>query len=79
MPKMQYQGREVDASPIDFRIEREDWNEYQLYDGSHLRLRIILSDVFRVDGEFDAEGNPIYITKSGNVVSVRAPDELKRK
>ena len=79
MAKMEFQGREVDVSPVDFRIEREDWNEYQLYDGAHLRLRIILSDVFRVDGEFDAEGNPIYITKSGNVVSVRVPDELKRK
>ena len=79
MAKIQFQGREVDATSVDFRIEREDWNEYQLLDGTHLRLRLVMSEVYRVDGQYDAEGNPIYVTKSGNVLAARSPDDLKRK
>ena len=79
MAKIQFQGREVDATSVDFRIEREDWNEYQLFDGTHLRLRLVLSEVYRVDGQHDAEGNPIYVAKSGNILAARSPDDLKRK
>lgn len=78
MVRINFQGRDVEATPVDFRIEREDWNEYQLMDGSHLRLRLVLSEVLRVEGEYDAEGNPVYVAKSGNVLTVRAPDNLKK-
>ncbi len=79
MVRINYQGRDVEATRVDFRIEREDWNEYQLMDGSHLRLRLVLSEVLRVEGEYDAEGNPVYVAKSGNVLTVRAPDNLKKQ
>ena len=79
MTKIPFQGQEVDATLVDFRIEREEWNDYQLYDGTHLRIRLVLSEVFRVDGHYDPEGNPIYVAKSGNVIVARPPDELKRK
>lgn len=79
MVKFNYQGREVDATSIDFRIGKEDWNEYQLMDGSVLRLRVVLSEIVRIEGEYDQDGNPVYVTKSGNVLVVRAPDELKKK
>ncbi len=78
MVRINFQGRDVEATPVDFRIEREDWNEYQLMDGSHLRLRLVLSEVLRVEGEYDAEGNPVYVAKSGNVLTIRAPDNLKK-
>lgn len=79
MVRINYQGREVEATPVDFRIAKEDWNEYELHDGAVLRLRVVLSDVMRVNGEYDHEGNPVYVTKSGNVLAVRVPDSLKRK
>ena len=79
MPKIQFQGEEVDATVVDFRIEREDWNEYQLLDGSHLRLRLVLSEVYRIHGQYDNDGNPVYVARSGNVLAVRAPDELKQQ
>lgn len=79
MPRVQYQGRDVEATLVDFVIGREDWNEYQLHDGTVLRLRVVVSEVFRLHGEWDAEGNPVYIVKSGNVLVVRAAENLKRK
>jgi hypothetical protein len=78
MAKVNYQGREVDATIVDFLIAKEDWNEYHLHDGAVLRLRVVLSEVYRVTGEYDSAGVPIYVTKSGNVVTVRAPDALMK-
>ena len=78
MPKVPYQGREVDADDVSFAILKEDWNRYQLHDGSELRLRLVVSDILRISNEYDAEGNPVYLVKSKNFTTVTSPDELKR-
>ena len=79
MPKIEWQGRDVDGVEVRFRSVREDWNEYDLDDGSTLRMKLFVSDIVRLEGEYDAENNPIYVVKSGNVVVVKAPDHLKKK
>lgn len=78
MPKVPYKGKQVDAIEVNFKVEREDWNQYQLSDGSELRMRLIVRQVLMVPGEFDNEGNPIYVVSSGNIVMVNAPDHMKR-
>ena len=78
MPKVPYQGREVDAIQVDFKVVREDWNEYQLSDGSEIRMRLLVSEMFLLPGEYDQEGNPVYLVKSGNMMVVRSPDNLKK-
>jgi len=79
MPKVPFQGREVDATEIEFQTRKEDWNEYQLMDGSVVRMKLVVSEIFRLEGEFDAEGNPVYHIKSANVAVVKSPDTLKRR
>ena len=72
-------GREVEATPIDVHQSSERWNEYFLEDGSVLKMKLILKKVFRVENEFDGEGNPVYVMQSTNVTSVSAPKDLKNK
>lgn len=79
MPKVPYLGKQVEADEIEFKTRKEEWNEYQLMDGSILKLKSVMASIFRVRGEFDVEGNPIYVTRSQNVASINAPDELKKK
>jgi len=79
MTRIPYKGGEVDATDVDFQIRKEDWNEYLLMDGTVLKMKLVIGDVFKVPGEFDNEGNPVYIVKSNNILVVRAPDNLKRK
>lgn len=50
-------------------IVGEDWNEYELEDGSRIKTKTIVTKVLRLDGFFDAYGNPIYIIQSQMVVS----------
>ena len=79
MPKIPYKGREVDAVEVDFQTRKEDWNEYQLMDGSFVKMKLVVSDIFRVPDEWDNEGNPVYVVKSQNILVARSPDNLKKK
>ncbi len=79
MPKVPFQGQEFDATEVDFQIRKEDWNEYQLMDGSAIKMKLVVSDIFKVLDKYDDENNPIYVVKSKNVVTVRSPDNLKKK
>ena len=79
MPKVKWQGRDADGLEVRFKGIHEEWNEYDLEDGTTLRMKAVVSDIVRLDGEYDQEGNPIYLVKAGNMVVVKAPDNLKRK
>ena len=79
MPVINWRGKSVEATPVKFRNVREEWNEYDLEDGSAIRMKTIVSDVVRVPDEYDQENNPVYVVRSTNMVVVNSPDHLKKK
>lgn len=79
MQKIPFRGREVDATEVEFQTRKEDWSEYQLMDGSFIKMKLVVGDIFKIEGEYDDEGNPIYIVRSKNVLMVKSPDILKKK
>lgn len=72
-------GGPVEATELGFRSMGENWNEYLIDDGSVIRLKLVVTEVVRVDGQFDPEGNPVYLVKSANVSAISAPEELRRQ
>jgi hypothetical protein len=70
---------EVEADQVEFRPLQEFWNEYHLDDGSTLRLKLVVTAVYRIPDQFDAEGNPTYLVNSTNVMAVDAPEDLRKK
>ena len=62
-----------------FQTGGEHWNEYLVDDGSVLRLKLVATEVIRLDGQFDQEGNPLYMVNSTNVLTVSAPEDLMHK
>ena len=72
-------GKQVQATPVDVNHSGEKWNEYLLEDGTVLKMKLVLKKVFKVDGEYDDEGNPVYVMQSTNVTSISAPNDLKKK
>ena len=72
-------GSSVDATIIPFRGDVEHWNEYLLDDGSLLRMKSVVTEVARLDGQYDAEGNLIYVVNSTNVTHVSAAEDLKKR
>ncbi len=72
-------GPEKDAQLVDIQQSNEHWNQYLLGDGTVLRIKLVATEVWRIEGEWDQEGNPFYVVKSSNVLSVNPPEELRRK
>ena len=56
MTKIPYGGGEVDATEVDFQTRKEDWNEYQLMDGTAIKMKLVVSEIFKVPDQFDKEG-----------------------
>ena len=79
MPRISFGGREVDATEVDFQTRKEDWNEYQLMDGSIIKMKMVVGEVLRIEDMYDNEGNPVYQVKSNNVMMVRSSNALKKK
>ncbi len=77
--KVTFQGKEFDATPVEANQTSEYWNQYLLDDGSVLKLKTVVTQIIRLIGEYDSDGNPIYVAKSGNIVTVTAPEHLKKK
>lgn len=76
--KIRYQDRTVEATEVSFQTGSEHWNEYLLDDHSVIKLKTVTSEILRIDGEYDVDGNPIYLVKSTNIVAVSAPEKLRR-
>ncbi len=66
------------VTEMSFRASGEHWNEYLVDDGTVIRLKLVVTEVLRLDGQYDQEGNPAYIAKSANVVAISAPEELRK-
>jgi len=77
--KINFNGEEVEALPIDINQTNEYWNQYLLDDGTVIKMKLVATKVLRVDNKYDQEGNPLYIIQSTNITSVNAPVNLKKK
>jgi hypothetical protein len=72
-------GQVGEGSDVPVAKSEEHWSEITLEDGTVLRIKSVVSSAVRIDGQWDAEGNPMYAIKSGQaVVVVSVPPELRR-
>ena len=63
---------------IEILEAKERWSEYRLADGTTLRLRPVMIAVFRADGEYTPDGDPVYNMKSTLITDVRAPNSAAK-
>jgi hypothetical protein len=71
-------GSAIEGEIISVNSSSEHWNQYLLEDGTVMKLKCVLMDVLRSDSVFDNDGNPMYVVKTQNVVTVDVPDKLKK-
>lgn len=60
-------------APVGIVQADEPWMEITLADGFKVRLRVIVTGVFRVEGQFDPNGNPLYSLSYQLVTGVERP------
>jgi hypothetical protein len=64
---------------LDFKEVEENWNTYNLSDGTTLKVKLVLRGVKRLKN-FEPDGSPIYVINTINVVrAVDIPPDLKAK
>ena len=63
---------------VDIVSSTEHFNTYVLEDGAVIKLKTVAVECIRLDEGQDAEGNPIYVLGTRNVVSLGAPTTAKR-
>jgi predicted RNase H-like HicB family nuclease len=51
-------GKDHEATPVGFQNAREYWNEYLLDDGTIIRLKLVATEVLRIEDMRDANGAP---------------------
>lgn len=61
----------------DFSILREDWSRYLVSDGTQLKIRVAMVDLFR-SVQLSPTGYPNLSVFPENLVSTIVPDRLKR-
>lgn len=71
-------GRVVNAEDIDFKVVKEEWNEYKLDDGTKLKVKLVLTSVIRTEDCDPMTGDPVYVIKTGNMLKAIVPDKLKK-
>ncbi len=56
---------------------KEDWNYYRISKSpGGLKLKLVVTGVFRVTGVHDQDGNPYYIVNSQSVLGLMTPREI---
>ncbi|EMM80440.1 hypothetical protein [Leptospira interrogans] len=64
---------------VNFISAEEPWSTYTLDDGTKLRVKQNLVQIYRIDGEYDSLGNPMYVTQFIPVLLADPPEGLKKK
>ena len=77
---IEFQGKKVEGEAISFKlITPEQYVNYQLQDGTILRVKSVLNTVIRLP-EFNPDGDPIYVINTqSHVVIGSVQDDLRKK
>lgn len=77
--KVNFMGQMVDAVDVDFETERENFSIYILHDGTTLKIKPVLTEVFRIEGAYQPNGDPVYGVNAQPVVAINAAESLRRR
>jgi hypothetical protein len=72
--KINLRGNTVEGESMTFTAREEPWTVYKLEDGSIIKLRPVVSDIFKLPERDPVTGLPQYMIRSSNIVSVEPPD-----
>lgn len=76
MPTMKsHDGMEHDVSEIDFESPNEQWQEYNLADGTKIKFRVFITSILKSD-KFDELGRPYYFINRQSQMRTYAPPEV---
>ncbi|GBC74834.1 hypothetical protein HRbin06_00141 [archaeon HR06] len=76
--KIKLPSGEVDAIELPFESSKEEWNEYKVSDGTIIKVKTIVTKIYRLKDKYNEFGEPIYHVISGNVITALVPPKLRK-
>lgn len=77
--KIKLLGLDVNVTDVPIKAAEESFNDYELEDGTKVRVKFSASTFMRADNEYAADGKPVYLVFSTPVVNVvSAPEKISR-
>jgi hypothetical protein len=64
-------GKEMEIADVPIVDMKEPSSEYQLEDGSVLRVRNVATAILRVQDQFNPDGTPVYLVLTTPAVTVQ--------
>lgn len=71
-------GKYAEGEEVQFKEVEERWNEYELSDGTKLRIKLVLIKAIRTS-EYNTQNEPIYSVATNTILNVTVPENLKKK
>ncbi len=68
-----YEGATVRALELEFTTEGECWGEFTTEEGAHIKMRSIVSRIYRLIGKLHDDGTPIHILHGSVVIDTAVP------
>jgi hypothetical protein len=63
-------GKEIDVADVPIVRASEFFNEYELEDGSKVKVKNVATSILRVENQFTPDGKPVYLVISSPVLTV---------
>jgi len=76
--KINVSGEEVEGLELKYKTLKEDWNEYEIEDGTILKFKTVVTRIVRTN-KYNKLNEPIYAINSTNIASPMVPESLKKK
>jgi hypothetical protein len=72
-------GNDVAVSDVPIKSAHEQFSEYELEDGSKVKVKFVASQFLRIEGEYTGDGKPVYLVLSAPAVNVlSSPEAIMR-
>jgi hypothetical protein len=73
-------GHDINVVDVPIKSAIEFFNEYELEDGSKIKVKCSAASFVRVEGEFAPDGKPIYLVFTSPALNVlSSPEGLMRQ
>jgi len=72
-------GDMVEGIEVPINESNEKWSELKLGDGTVLRVKMSVSQILRIEGQYDALGNPIYVMNATPTIAVISVQDEHKK
>ena len=77
--KLNLGGKTMDVVQLEHKILEEPWSIYKLEDGNVIKVKLVITGIYRLPSTDPVTGLPQFVVSSSNVMAVEPPESAKNE